>query len=72
MIFSDIGHDQRGKCNERPKQCLICPKAYKSENYACKVTEYKEKKGKICIYVVPKSVSCSNNYQSNVFKCPTK
>lgn len=46
--------------------------AHKSKNHKYGVTGCAAKKGKICIYVVPKCANCSSNHQATVFRCPTR
>ena len=72
MTCSGIGHDRLGGCNQRLEQCVICAGAHKSENHECGVTGCVVKRGKICVYVVPKCANCGGNHQATAFKCPAR
>lgn len=72
MTYLKISHDQLGECNQRPKQCVICVEAHKSKNYKYRVTKCRVKRGKIYIYIVPKSLNCRGNHQATAFKCPKR
>ncbi len=72
MTYSDIGHNQLGGYNERPEQCVIYVGAHKTENHTYRVTGYKVRKEKICIYIMPRCANCGSNHQATAFRCPVK
>lgn len=64
-----IGHDQPGKCGERPPQCTLCAGPHRLEEHKCDVSGCKVGIGKSCTHVTVRCANCEGNYQATSTRC---